>query len=183
MEVLKVPLHRVYLQTELVAGFVDVGVRPTLPVPGIEFILGNDLAGGRVLPVLEVLDKPVISSVSEELTQKFSEAFPVCVLTRAPMKKMGTEFTLDDTFMCADTIVRATDETVGVEEHMCKESGKEQVSEFQSLMSHQLVNRECLFKAQQNDVTLTKCFDAVSNAKGDAVYILSDGLLMRKWKP
>lgn len=33
MEVLKVSLHRVYLQTELVAGFVDVGVRPALPVP------------------------------------------------------------------------------------------------------------------------------------------------------
>ncbi len=68
MEVLKVPLHRVYLQTELVPGFLDVGVRPTLPVPGIEFNLGNDLAGGRVLPALEVLDKPVITSVPDELT-------------------------------------------------------------------------------------------------------------------
>lgn len=43
MEVLKVLLHHVYLQIELVAGFVDVGVRPALPVPGVEFILGNDL--------------------------------------------------------------------------------------------------------------------------------------------
>lgn len=50
-------------------------------------------------------------------------------------------------------------------------------------MSHQPVNRECLVKAQQKDVMLTKCFDAVSNAKGDAVYFIADGLLMRKWKP
>lgn len=124
MEVLKVPLHRVYLQTELVVGFVDVGVRPTLPVPGIEFILGNDLAGGRVLPVLEVLDKPVITSVSDELTQKFPEVFPACVLTRAQTKKMGTEFTLDDTFMCADKVVRARDEAVGVEERVCQDRNR-----------------------------------------------------------
>ncbi len=82
MEVLKVPLHRVYLQTQLVPGFLDVGVRPTLPVPGIEFNLGNDLAGGRVLPVLEVLDKPVITSVPDELTQKFSQLVCSLVLRR-----------------------------------------------------------------------------------------------------
>jgi len=82
MEVLKVPLHRVYLQTQLVPGFLDVGVRPTLPVPGIEFNLGNDLAGGRVLPVLEVLDKPVIISVPDELTQKFSQLVCSLVLRR-----------------------------------------------------------------------------------------------------
>ncbi len=30
---------------------------------------------------------------------------------------------------------------------------------------------------------LTECFDAVSNAKGDAVYFIADGLLMHIWKP
>jgi len=40
-------------------------------VPGVEFILCNDLAGGRVLAVLEVFDKPVITSVKEELTLKY----------------------------------------------------------------------------------------------------------------
>lgn len=182
MEVLKVPLHRVYLQTELVAGFVDVGVRPMLPVPGVEFILGNDLAGGRVLPVLEVLDKPVITSVSDELTQMFPEVFPACVLTRAQTKRMGTNFTLDDTFMCADEVT-AKDENVGTEELVCRESNQKQVSEFHSLTLSQPVNRKCLIKAQRNDVTLTKCFEAVSKRKGDAVYFITDGLLMRKWKP
>ncbi len=70
----------------------------------------------------------------------------------------GIEFTLDDTFMRADKVVRARDETIGVEVHVCKESEQEQVSEFHSLMSHQPVNQECLLKAQQNNVTLTECF-------------------------
>ncbi|XP_043094185.1 uncharacterized protein LOC122344704 [Puntigrus tetrazona] len=126
MEVIKVPLHRVHLQSELVTGFVDVGVRPTLPVPGIEFILGNDLAGGRVLPVLEVLDNPVITPTSAELTQRFPEVFPACVLTRSQTKRMGTEFTLDDTFMCTDHPVQVDVESVSVKEHPCQESESEQ---------------------------------------------------------
>ncbi len=75
------------------------------------------------------------------------------MLTRAQTKKMGIEFTLDDTFMCADKVVRARDETNGVEAHVCKESEQERFSELNYLMSHQPVNRECLLKAQQNDVT------------------------------
>ncbi len=90
MEMLKVQLHRAYLQTELVAGFVDVGVRPMLPVPCIEFNLGNYLAGGRVLPVLEVLDKPVITSVPDELTQKFSQHVCSLVLRRRRWDRVYT---------------------------------------------------------------------------------------------
>lgn len=47
MEVMKVPVHRIYLRTNLVSGFfLEVGVCPVLPVRGVSFILGNDLAGG-----------------------------------------------------------------------------------------------------------------------------------------
>lgn len=61
MEVMKVPLHHLHLQTDLVTGFVNVGIRNELPVPGVSFILGNDLAGGRVFLTLEVFDKPSLS--------------------------------------------------------------------------------------------------------------------------
>jgi len=44
--ILKVPLHKVYLRSNLVLGEVTVSIRPTLPIQGIAFILGNDLAGG-----------------------------------------------------------------------------------------------------------------------------------------
>lgn len=49
MSVMEVPLHRINLQSELVTGDVVVGVRPSLPVPDVTFILGNDLAGGSVM--------------------------------------------------------------------------------------------------------------------------------------
>jgi len=47
--VLSVPLHVVHLTTELVCGPVMIGVRASLPVPGISVILGNDLAGDKVM--------------------------------------------------------------------------------------------------------------------------------------
>jgi len=49
IEVLSVPLQIVHLTTELVCGPVMIGVTPSLPVPGISFLLGNDLAGNKVM--------------------------------------------------------------------------------------------------------------------------------------
>ena len=61
-----VPLHNVHVTSELVSGVFRVGIQPELPVKGIDFLLGNDIAGGMVLLVLEVLDSPD-SSLSDEL--------------------------------------------------------------------------------------------------------------------
>ena len=55
MGMVPVPLHWVHLESALVTGFFRVGVQPALPVTGVTFILGNEIAGGKVLPVLEVL--------------------------------------------------------------------------------------------------------------------------------
>lgn len=45
--ILCVPLHRIHLKSELVSGVVVVGVHPTLPIPGVSLILGNDLVWGE----------------------------------------------------------------------------------------------------------------------------------------
>jgi len=44
-----VPLQRVNLKYDLVTGPVAVGIVPTLPIDGASFLLGNDLAGDRVV--------------------------------------------------------------------------------------------------------------------------------------
>jgi hypothetical protein len=43
-----VPLHRIYLKSDLVTGPVIVGVRHNLPFEGDSLLLGNDLAGKKV---------------------------------------------------------------------------------------------------------------------------------------
>lgn len=55
-----------------------MGVHPVLPVPGVSFILGNDLAGERVLPALDV-DHPISFSETDELAQNCPVVFPTCL--------------------------------------------------------------------------------------------------------
>ena len=48
MAVCPVPVHEMSLVSDLVSGEVQMGVRPELPVEGVDVILGNDLCGERV---------------------------------------------------------------------------------------------------------------------------------------
>lgn len=44
------PLHTVSLLSPLVSGTEQVGVKDQLPVAGVDLILGNEFAGGKMLP-------------------------------------------------------------------------------------------------------------------------------------
>ena len=46
---INVSLHNIYLSSDLVAGLVAVGIRPSLPFKGVHLLLGNDLAGDKVV--------------------------------------------------------------------------------------------------------------------------------------
>ncbi len=57
--IVRVPLHYVNIQSDLVSGFVKIAVRSQLPIKGVDLILGNDLAGEKVLPFPEVVENPL----------------------------------------------------------------------------------------------------------------------------
>ena len=75
-----VPLHRVYLHSDLITGPVIVGIRPTLPVKGVSLVLGNNLAGGKVKPDLRVMEHPDQFAKTETDN---AAVYPACVVTRA----------------------------------------------------------------------------------------------------
>ena len=54
-----VPLHKVNLVSDLVTGSVVMGTRPTLPIKGVYLLLGNGLAGGKVVVDPKVTSKPI----------------------------------------------------------------------------------------------------------------------------
>ena len=60
-------MHKLTLETGLVSGEVAVAVCSSLPIKGVSFILGNDLAGGRVLTAPEVVPFPVVSKRPDDL--------------------------------------------------------------------------------------------------------------------
>ena len=49
MGVLEVPLHELNIKSSLINGNIVICMRPSLPVEGISLILGNDLAGEKVM--------------------------------------------------------------------------------------------------------------------------------------
>ena len=53
-----VPLHNIYFSSDLVNGPVAVGIRQTLPFKSVHLLLGNDLAGDKVVVNPLVTDTP-----------------------------------------------------------------------------------------------------------------------------
>ncbi|KAL5005408.1 hypothetical protein ScPMuIL_018864, partial [Solemya velum] len=66
-----VPLHCVYLKSDLVTGPVTIGVRPELPIEGVSLILGNDLAGEKVRVDPLVSSIPDKTGDAETIQQEF----------------------------------------------------------------------------------------------------------------
>ena len=80
-----VPLHKVFLKSDLVSGYVTVGIRPDLPVKGVSLLLGNDLAGDKVMVNPCVSNFPSLITDSE--MQDTFGLYPACAVTRAMAKK------------------------------------------------------------------------------------------------
>ncbi|KAJ8040905.1 hypothetical protein HOLleu_15350 [Holothuria leucospilota] len=88
---ISVPLHKINLKSDLVSGSVIVGVRPTLPVKGVSLLLGNDLAGGKVVANAILTDKPCDYNNTEQLEKEFPNLFPACAVTRGMSQKLAMD--------------------------------------------------------------------------------------------
>ncbi len=166
---LSMPLHNIHLQSDLVSGNVVVALCSHIPIDEVSFILGNDLAGGRVQVVPEVTSTPCKIDSPDELELAYPETFSVCVTTRAMSAKRNvegrspsnqSEIPLYDTFMA---------------------QGDMNFTGFGKMFP----SREQLILEQKQDPTLSPMFEDVvpdetlSNVASG--YFISDGVLMRKW--
>lgn len=140
-----------------------MAICPYLPIERVSFILGNDLAGGRVLAVLEVVPSPLATKSPDELEKQYPDTFPVCVATRAMSRKdqgknSESDIVLSDTFLV-----------------------KDETSGFGKVFP----SREELKHEQGKDTILSSLFgEPVSEDEGTTVscgHFVNDGVLMRKW--
>ena len=101
---INVPLHNIYLSSDLVKGPMAVGIRQTLPFKGVHLLLGDDLAGDKVVVNPLVTDMPCMDQSPDPIEQELPDLYPSCAVTRAMAKKaMLTEnqsdFDLTDSFI------------------------------------------------------------------------------------
>ena len=97
-----VPLHNIYLSSDLVTGLVAVGVRPSLPFKGVHLLLGNDLAGDKVVVNPLLTNIPCINQPPDPIEQEIPDLYPSCAVTRAMAKKAKQndgDIDLIDTFL------------------------------------------------------------------------------------
>ena len=97
-----VPLHTVFLSSDLVTGPVKVGIQRTLPFDGVHLILGNDLAGDKVIVNSIVTKKPSSEKSPDPAEKIIPGLYPACVVMRAMSKKTKTS---DEEIALADTLI------------------------------------------------------------------------------
>ena len=77
-----IPLHHINLSSDLVTGLVVIGITPSLPFKGVHLLLGNLLAGDKV-----VTYTPNIGQTDDPIGQEIPDLYPSCAVTRAMAKK------------------------------------------------------------------------------------------------
>ena len=79
---INVPLHNIYLSSDLVTGLVAVGIRPSLPFKGVHLLLGNDLAGDKVVVDPLLTSTPCVDQLPDPIEQEIPDLYPSCAVTR-----------------------------------------------------------------------------------------------------
>ena len=210
MGVLEVPLHEVNIKSSLINGNIVIGMRPSVPVEGIALILGNDLAGERVMVDPRVVEKPRDDQKMERLAEKFPGIFRASVVTRSmkakkeAIKEQGKEeIGLSGTFLenidskfeernkekADKALMRNESRNVKDKALMRNESRnvKENIPEKQETERKSVISRQNLIEEQSNDKELLDLFKiALTPVEAEKVsvgYLIKDNILMRKWSP
>ena len=177
------PLHYIHVKSDLITGFFPVAVRSCFPVDGVDFIMGNDIAGGKVHPSPEVVDLPISEPGNDDLANRHPDVFSVSVLTRAQARKQAQEVDLSDSLF-ASVLSQEKLPPVGELVHGTPEFDSTSEPVTSPAVSLPLT-REAFISAQRGDPSLAKCFSAVaedtSECRGKQVFFVESGVLMRKW--
>jgi hypothetical protein len=169
-----IPLRKVSFECALVTGNVPVGVVSQIPIEGIDLLLGNDLAGSKVV------DVPHLSSVptnnDSDLEIRFPGVCPSCVMTRS------------------QRIINKSDEVDIFDTFLAKESSDTNMSDNTNTVNNAVLNepvttvrldkRNQLISDQLADPSINQLFDnAVTKQESTDVpvcYYTKLGLLMRR---
>ena len=92
------------MSSDLVTGLVVIGIKPSLPFKGVHLLLGNDLAGDKVVVNTLVTDTPNIGQIDDPIELEIPDLYPSSAVTQAMAKKAilknsNSDIDLTDTFI------------------------------------------------------------------------------------
>ena len=99
-----VPHHNIYLFSDLVTVLVAVGIRPSLPFKGFHLLLGNDLAGYKVVIDTLLTSTLCVDQPPDPIKQEIPDLYLSCAVTRAMAKKAKQNNRMQDINL-ADTLI------------------------------------------------------------------------------
>ncbi|XP_076035252.1 uncharacterized protein LOC143021537 [Oratosquilla oratoria] len=171
----RIPICQVYLRSDVRTGYAQVGVVDKLPVEGVSLLIGNDLAGGTMLPDAIVSSCPSDENNTSQLEADIPGIFPACAVTRSMSRRVEAEISEHKEDAHVGVITPQPNENI------------EDVPTQPDLADLNLVIRSKLIHLQKEDPELASCFRrAISEeeAKSESnYYYLSSDILMRKFRP
>ena len=188
-----IPLHHVNLSSNLVTGLVVIGITPSLPFKGVHLLLGNDLAGDKVVVNSLVTDTPNIGQTDDPIEREIPDLYPSCAVTQAMAKKAilknsNSDIDLTDTFISQyfnNEIKKSLDPSLSdtqTDSSMSCHSPPRSIDQ-----GHDTLSKSQLIQEQQTDPEISKLiFRALPEDEISQVpmcYYIKNGILMRKWRP
>ena len=194
-----VPLHNIYLSSDLVTGPVAVGIRPYLPFKGVHLLLGNDLAGDQVVVNPLLTSTPCVDQPPDPIEQEIPDLYPSCAVTRAMAKKAKLydgmqDINLTDTLIGQSfnkeisTSLSPSQSEIQTDPSNPRSGSENDLSPSTSNdQGHDQMSRSQLCKEQHSDSEISPLFERALDEKETSqvpvCYYVKNGILMRKWRP
>ena len=159
----------------------------------VHLLLGNDLAGDKVVVNPLVTDTPNIGQRDDPIEQEIPDLYPSCAVTRAMAKKAilknsNSDIDLTDTFIGQyfnNEIKKSLDPSLSdtqTDSSMSCHSPPRSIDQ-----GHDMLSKSQLIQEQQTDPEISKLiFRALPEDEISQVpmcYYIKNGILMRKWRP
>ena len=160
-----VPLHNVYLSPNLVSGPVVLGIKPSLPFEGIHLLLGNDLAGDKVVGGPLLTNKPCCDQTPDPIEQEIPGLYPSCAVTRAMSKKQTIEEDVDADVDLSNTFLGKVFESDRFDDTNEYNSSKKNLSKESFLNQGQPVSKSSLIVEQKRDPEISPLFQKAVDDK------------------
>ena len=168
-------------------------MRLSLPLEGLSLILGNDLAGEKVMVDPRVVEKPRDDEKTERLAEKIPGIFPASVVTRSMKAKKGAikeqgkeEIGLSGTFLehIDDKFERNKEKAEKALVRNESRNVKGNIPGKQEGERKSVISRQNLIEEQSHDKELLDLFKiALIPVEAENVsvgYLIKDNIFMRK---